>query len=544
MARKPVPSIFAPEIVGPAALDAVKKLDPRWLARNPVIFVTAVAALLATIFFVRDIAQRGDAFFSGQIAVWLWLTVLFANFAEAVAEGRGKAQAASLRKTRTETIAKKIASLESRASQQVAAPDLKIGDLVLCDGSVLAHSQGGWLDVDLYLMKFDAAGALLWARNLELTQPGVGTIGALAIDPDGSLWYATTDFVLTRINKVDADGNDVESRYIDGGKSIGGMSFDQAGGLYVSGSCDGNAFAFGGINPPLPVNEPYLMYLARFKPDGTGDWARFAHDITFKHPMVVADGQGHAYLAGELMDSTSWGGVLFNGPDWGTSTFLAKVDSSGQFLWGIESDPPGGAIDGDLAAAAGACVALDGAGRPYITGTLRGLVDWGGGVVSDGGEMTTRTQTIVAFDTDGTPLWATSSAPTSTFLNAMAITAMNDGTLHFSAHVNGPYEFPPLSINEGGGQAYTLGRISSTSTGIIAHGQDDAHFAYPSPFSSGFSIMPRPSGTALLRAFDAEGRLLYQGGYHEPLGAGWPSGLYTVEVNGSGTRRSFRVVKE
>lgn len=419
-----------------------------------------------------------------------------------------------------------------------------IGDLVLCDGSVLAHSQGGWLDVDLYLMKFDAAGALLWARNLELTQPGVGTIGALAIDPDGSLWYATTDFVLTRINKVDADGNDVESRYIDGGKSIGGMSFDQAGGLYVSGSCDGNAFAFGGINPPLPVNEPYLMYLARFKPDGTGDWARFAHDITFKHPMVVADGQGHAYLAGELMDSTSWGGVLFNGPDWGTSTFLAKVDSSGQFLWGIESDPPGGAIDGDLAAAAGACVALDGAGRPYITGTLRGLVDWGGGVVSDGGEMTTRTQTIVAFDTDGTPLWATSSAPTSTFLNAMAITAMNDGTLHFSAHVNGPYEFPPLSINEGGGQAYTLGRISSTSTGIIAHGQDDAHFAYPSPFSSGFSIMPRPSGTALLRAFDAEGRLLYQGGYHEPLGAGWPSGLYTVEVNGSGTRRSFRVVKE
>ena len=142
MARKPVPSIFAPQILAPAIGDALKKLDPRWLARNPVIFVTAVCALLATIFSVRDLLQGGDVLFSSQIALWLWLTVLFANFAEAVAEGRGKAQAASLRKTRTETIAKRVPAVDAIAFEQVSAPDLKIGDLVLCEPGDVIPGDG------------------------------------------------------------------------------------------------------------------------------------------------------------------------------------------------------------------------------------------------------------------------------------------------------------------------------------------------------------------------------------------------------------------
>src|SRR6185312_1558964 len=142
MARKPVPSVFAPSILVPAVGEAFKKLDPRWLARNPVIFVTAVAALMATIYFVRDISVGAAALFSGQIAVWLWLTVLFANLAEAVAEGRGKAQAESLRKTRTETVAKRVASVDAIAVSDVPAPELKIGDLVLCEPGDIIPGDG------------------------------------------------------------------------------------------------------------------------------------------------------------------------------------------------------------------------------------------------------------------------------------------------------------------------------------------------------------------------------------------------------------------
>ena len=87
------------KIIAAAAVDSVRKFDPRALAKNPVIFVTEVVSVLVALFFVRDlIANDGVASFTGQIAAWLWFTVLFANFAEAVAEGRGKAQVDTLRR--------------------------------------------------------------------------------------------------------------------------------------------------------------------------------------------------------------------------------------------------------------------------------------------------------------------------------------------------------------------------------------------------------------------------------------------------------------
>jgi K+-transporting ATPase ATPase B chain len=133
---------FSPALLRAAALDALRKLDPRQLARNPVIFVTAVTAALATVFWIRDLVAGGAALFSGQITVWLWLTVLFANFAESVAEGRGKAQAASLRKTQTETVAKRVRSATDSAFEQIRAPDLKIGDLVVCEPGDVIPGDG------------------------------------------------------------------------------------------------------------------------------------------------------------------------------------------------------------------------------------------------------------------------------------------------------------------------------------------------------------------------------------------------------------------
>jgi len=104
-------SLFDPAILAAAARDSFVKLDPRKLIRNPVIFVTEVVAAVVSAIFLRElITASGDPAFSGQIAAWLWFTVLFANFAEAVAEGRGKAQAAALRGMRSDVIAKRLAA--------------------------------------------------------------------------------------------------------------------------------------------------------------------------------------------------------------------------------------------------------------------------------------------------------------------------------------------------------------------------------------------------------------------------------------------------
>src|SRR5690348_13362380 len=107
-------SLLDRSLIVPAIWGSFRKLDPRILIRNPVMFVVEIVSVLTTIFFLRDLFVGGstvvgaNAAFSGQIAAWLWFTVLFANFAEAVAEGRGKAQADTLRRTRTETQAKLI----------------------------------------------------------------------------------------------------------------------------------------------------------------------------------------------------------------------------------------------------------------------------------------------------------------------------------------------------------------------------------------------------------------------------------------------------
>src|SRR6202045_1249293 len=101
-------SLFDPSILGPAVGDAFKKLNPATLWRNPVMFVVEIVSAATTILFVRDLFAGSGASFSGQISLWLGFTVLFANFAEAVAEGRGKAQAASLRRTQSQAIAKRL----------------------------------------------------------------------------------------------------------------------------------------------------------------------------------------------------------------------------------------------------------------------------------------------------------------------------------------------------------------------------------------------------------------------------------------------------
>ena len=107
--RMPVSAMLDPKIVMPAIGSAFAKLDPRLMAKNPVMFVVEVVAALTTVIFLRDLATGGEGLgFTFQIILWLWFTVLFANFAEAVAEGRGKAQADTLRRTQTETMAKRM----------------------------------------------------------------------------------------------------------------------------------------------------------------------------------------------------------------------------------------------------------------------------------------------------------------------------------------------------------------------------------------------------------------------------------------------------
>jgi len=131
------------DILLTATVDAFKKLNPRTLIRNPVMFVVEVVSALTTVLVVKGLVTGGASLgFAAQIAFWLWFTVIFANFAEAVAEGRGKAQAENLRRTRTQTLAKRLVTASTRDFQFVPAPELKLNDIVLVEAGDLVPSDG------------------------------------------------------------------------------------------------------------------------------------------------------------------------------------------------------------------------------------------------------------------------------------------------------------------------------------------------------------------------------------------------------------------
>jgi K+-transporting ATPase ATPase B chain len=129
--------LLDPEIAGPALKDAFRKLDPRQQVRNPVMFIVEIGAAITTIILIQHLLGSGDdadeTWFVAAITIWLWFTVLFANFAEAMAEGRGKAQAATLRKTRSETMAKVLPGGKRGPFDLRASGELKLGDVVLVE---------------------------------------------------------------------------------------------------------------------------------------------------------------------------------------------------------------------------------------------------------------------------------------------------------------------------------------------------------------------------------------------------------------------------
>ncbi len=138
-ASHPTLPVFEQKVLTQAVWDSLKKFHPKSLAKNPVMFIVAVVSMITTVVTVHDVVTGIPAWFDIQITLWLWFTVLFANFAEAIAEGRGRAQADALRKARSNTVARRV---ERGGEQRVPAPDLRKGDVVVCESGDVIPADG------------------------------------------------------------------------------------------------------------------------------------------------------------------------------------------------------------------------------------------------------------------------------------------------------------------------------------------------------------------------------------------------------------------
>ncbi len=422
-----------------------------------------------------------------------------------------------------------------------------MGDaLQFCDGSQLP-GLGGLFTVNHFVMAWNLnTGQPLWSRNLDLTFPDIIEPAALAVDPEGNLWYSAMEFSQGHLVQVDFFGDDVQTRTVSGIRRFGTLSFDPWGGLYVSGSCENGTLTFAGQGFPMESDEGYNMFVFRYRPDGSPGFAQFGEDVTFTDPTVVATSDGHAYLAGALhLDGEVWPGLQFDGFDWGADVFIAKLDSTGQFLWGKEGHSAGVGITGEVERAQGPCIAVDALDRVFFTGVVRGVVDWGEGVMSEG-VMPDRSLTVVAFEIDGTPQWATTSEPSPWFVTAQSIAATAEaGAIHFIAHAASAFTFDGHAVGADMAQTAVVGRINAITTGFTEQPTMLGMHAWPNPVADVLFVELEATVVLPAELFNSAGQrvlnITLQPGRNTVHMGGLAPGLYLMRaVDGS----DVRVVKE
>lgn len=409
-------------------------------------------------------------------------------------------------------------------------------------GGLIARASSG-PSPESFLFALDADGALLWYRNVVPAMFEEPDIASIAFDPQGRAWYASATFFNTRLVRLNDDGSQAETWWLDNAKTIGSISFDPWGGLYVSGGVASPGITINGAF--FPVVPQYNFFVTRLATDGQAQWVRTAEDVTFQRPRVVADGTGHAYLIGAPSDSLSWGDIHFEGPEWNTTFFLTRLDSTGHFDWGVQP-PQDGSFAGQFAIGHGETMGVDGEGNVYVLGTTSGLLDWGQGVVTDNGSNQNTATTLLKFGPDGVPHWELHS-DCEGYEVPQSLSVLGDGTCHLGVQAQQAFTLGGHTVDAGEQNGLVIARVApavATGIGRPMPSADDL-VAFPSPFDRTFTVSA-PIDRAkpfTVRVLDASGRLLATARTLSDLGATLRSGSYVVEVAQEDRRWRTRVVK-
>lgn len=396
----------------------------------------------------------------------------------------------------------------------------------------------GDLFPETFLMALDIDGNLLWQRNISPNDPQGTEVQAITFDPQGRAWYATCNFFRADIYRLDNAGNDVETRPILDAKSIGSISFDQQGGLYVSGGAGEPGITLNGT--VYPITTGYSMFVARMGADGAAQWLHTAVDITFQRPRVQADLYGHAYLVGSPFDSLTWGDLHFHGPEWNSTFFLTRLDSTGHFEWGYQP-PLGEPFSGQFTLGRDQVLGVDDAGNATILGVTNGIVDWGNNVVTHAGDITERAVTLLQLDSTGTPQWQLQgSSPDYDVPQSLSV--LPDGICHVAVQVRDTFQLGPFTA-EVSSPHVVVARVAPVTTGF-AESTVGSLAIYPSPFSSTFTISNPMGSKARVSIFDANGRMVARENRTDRLGSTLVPGSYVIEMVQDGNRSIGRVVKE
>lgn len=384
-------------------------------------------------------------------------------------------------------------------------------------------------DVGSFLLKLDNAGNLIWLKNGSDYTTEFGAITALAKDGLNNIMLGMSNYPLeANVLMLNSSGVQVSQIVQSNIGTVSNMRRDRSGNIWVTGFTFGGSVSFNGLDTIAPFS--YNEYVVKYNASGTAQWVSFIQDVTVQFYEIELDSSGNAYLGGSLLDSTSFGNLHANGPQWLYDFFVTKIDPNGNFIW-LNEIPPGNPT-GDGYTGNDNFLSCTQDGQTYLTGTYRGKLDFGNGIILY--PLNYTNIFVLNYNSDGTIQWA-KSAGDSPFDQASGVDADENGNCYISGLVGEHFKFDTI---QGSGGSYNLYLAKlKTENPVSVEGESGKNIPaggfslmqnYPNPFnpSTNLSFVISNASFVSLKVYDILGREV-----KSLINEYKPAGQYTVTWN-------------
>ena len=379
-------------------------------------------------------------------------------------------------------------------------------DTMSIETTQLIHSGPG---MGSFILKLDDWGNLIWIKDGTEFFSGFEVMTALEKDGFNNYLLGISNYPFdSKIIKLDPDGNVISSIDQTNVKTISDINKDVFDNIWVTGFTSADNQSFNGLDTIAPF--PYTEYVVKYNSSGTAEWVNFIEDITVQDFKVETDDAGNAYLSGNIFDSTNFGNLTANGPQWVYDFFVTKINPDGNFIW-LNEIPPGNP-SGDATIGNSNFLFCSEEGNTYITGTFRGTINLGNGVILN--PIVSNDLFVISYSPDGEVQWA-KEAGSGNYDNGSSITGDNNGNLYLSGVVGENSVFDTISVT-GVSQNLFLTKLKTDDVVFIDILPDNSQTAngfalmqnYPNPFNpvTNIKYILPVSGNVTLSIFNTIGQ--------------------------------------
>jgi hypothetical protein len=313
-------------------------------------------------------------------------------------------------------------------------------DTITVETSLLIHSGSG---LGNFILKLNNTGNLLWLKDATEYAADIYELSALSNGYSNDFLIGLSRWGFdTKILRLNNDGTLLSTIEQTGVSLISDIDQDSFGNIWVAGFSFQNSASFNGLDTIAPFT--YTEYVVKYNSAGIAQWVNFIQDITVQDWQIETDNSGYAYLGGNLLDSTSFGSLFANGPQWVYDFFVTRIDPDGNYIW-LNEIPPGN-TSGDATTGNTNFLSCSNDGNTYITGFFRGTINFGNGVVLS--TVNFHDLFVLSYDQDGEIQWA-KAAGSSGYDTGCGIAADNNGNCYVSGVVSQNAVFDTISVTGG-----------------------------------------------------------------------------------------------